>query len=145
MLKVWTKSCYKIQRLGKTLFKFYSYFLIKNFWHQIFAYIKAIWPLVLVSYCFCVLPHILHGPCKFEHQKIYIPQWMLTIIEVRIVYKTQQKKKGTSTWIYKRQSRKEKMKRSHGIFKRQSYFKKTYHICIYTMVTNVEIYWCRYL
>lgn len=32
------------------------------------------------------------------------------------------------------------MKRSHGIFKRQSYFKKTYHIRIYTMVTNVGIY-----
>lgn len=43
---------------------------------------------------------------------------MLTIIEVRIIYKTQQQKK-TSTWILNKQSREEKMKRSHGIFKRQ--------------------------
>jgi hypothetical protein len=66
-------------------------FWIKNFWNQISAYIRAIWPLVLVSYCFCILPHIPHH-CKSERQKIYIPQWMLTTIEVRIVYKTQQKK-----------------------------------------------------
>jgi len=105
MLKVWTKSCYTIQRLGKTLFKFYSYFLIKNFWNQILAYIKTIWPLVLVSYCFCVLPHLPHH-CKFEHQKIYIPQWMHTIIEVRIVYKTQQKKEPQLGFSIDNQERK---------------------------------------
>jgi len=65
---------------------------------------------------------------------------MLTIIEVRIVYKTQQKKEPQLGFSINNQE-KEKWKGVMGFLKDEVISRKpTYHIRIYTMVTNVGIY-----